>query len=144
MDAPNPMDLQDRILEFVRAHRLAVVATNSVDGPPEAAVVGIAVSPLLELVFDTTGSTRKAVNPRRDPRIAAVVGWGEETVQLEGYAEEPVGTELERVRNLYFSVYPDGRDRLLWTGIMHFIIRPIWIRFTSYAHPENSGQLWLS
>lgn len=143
MDTPKPMDLQDRILEFVRAHRLAVVATNSVDGAPESAVVGIAATPSLELVFDTTSSTRKAINLRRDPRISAVVGWDEETVQLEGSADEPVGTELERVRNLYFGVYPDGRDRLSWSGITHFIIRPTWIRFTSYVHPENSGELRL-
>lgn len=144
MNVPETMDLRHRILEFVRAHRLAVIATNSGDGPPESAVVGVAVSPLLELVFDTTGSTRKAINLRRDPRISAVVGWDEETVQLEGIAEEPVGIEVDRVRSLYFHVYPDGQDRLSWDGITHFLIRPTWIRFTSYARPENSGELKLS
>ena len=119
-----------------------MIATNSVDGPPESALVGIAASSSLELVFDTTSFTRKAVNLRRDSRISAVIGWEhEETVQFEGIADEPTGSELERARTLYFSVYPDGRDRLRWSGLTHFLVRPTWIRFTSYLHPEHTGEL---
>jgi hypothetical protein len=136
------MDLQQRIFEFICQHRLAVIATNSVDGPPESALVGIAASSSLELVFDTTGFTRKAINLRRDPRISAVIGWeDEETVQFEGIADEPVGTELDRARALYFGAYPDGRERLSLSGLTHFLVRPTWIRFTSYLQPALSGEL---
>jgi hypothetical protein len=73
-----------------------VLATTAPDGSPEAAVVGSAVTDALELVFDTLDSTRKAVNLRNDPRIAFVIGWDDEqTVQLEGLADEPRGPELE-------------------------------------------------
>src|SRR5262249_2282229 len=100
--------------------------------------------PQLELVFDTTGSTRKAANLRRDPRISAVIGWDdEETLQIEGVADEPAGAELDRIREAYFAVYPDGRGRLAWTGLTHFRIRPAWMRFTSYIHSAHSGELRL-
>ncbi|HEX7450933.1 MAG TPA: pyridoxamine 5'-phosphate oxidase family protein, partial [Polyangiaceae bacterium] len=63
-------------------------------GAPQAAVVGYAVSDDLELVFDTLGSTRKAHNLRRDSRVALVVGWDDDqTVQIEGIADEPCGEE---------------------------------------------------
>ena len=38
-------------------------------GGPQAAVVGFAVSDLLEIVFDTVTTSRKYQNLRRDPRI---------------------------------------------------------------------------
>jgi hypothetical protein len=59
---------------------------------------------------------------------------GEEcTVQYEGIADEPTGKELERIREIYFFRFPDGRDRLQWPGITHFRTRPKWIRFSDYG-----------
>ena len=85
------MDRQG-LLTFLRRHRLCVQASVAADGGPQAAVVGYAVSDQFELIFDTLASTRKAQNLRRDARIAIVVGWdGEQTLQLEGLADEPSG-----------------------------------------------------
>jgi hypothetical protein len=90
-----------KLLEFLQQHRLAVEATVSSSASPQAAVVGIAVTDQFEIVFDTIDSTRKAQNFRRNPRLAFVIGGltgGEErTVQYEGMADEPSGSELERV-----------------------------------------------
>lgn len=30
---------------------------------------------------------------------------------LRGVADEPQGAELERLKEVYFQVYPDGRDK---------------------------------
>src|SRR6185369_12194609 len=96
----------------LRKHRLAVEASASPTGAPQAAVVGIAVSDALELVFDTVDTTRKCANLRRDPRVAFVIGWDEEqTVQLEGIADEPDGDDLARLKAIYFARFPDGRER---------------------------------
>jgi general stress protein 26 len=122
------------LIEILRAHKLAVEATIGEGGAPQAAVVGIAVSDDLELVFDTLASTRKHRNLRADPRIALVIGWGDATVQLEGLADFPEGDELARIRACYFVAHPDGRDRLAWPGITHVRVRPTWIRYTDYAH----------
>ena len=45
------------IFEFLRQHRLAAVSTTRPDASPQAAVIGIAVTEALDIIFDTL--TRK-------------------------------------------------------------------------------------
>ena len=101
-------------------------------------MVGIAVTPELEIVFDTLDTTRKCRNLRADPKIAFVIGWDQEiTVQLEGIADEPTGSERDRILDAYFAVYPECRDHLAWTGITHFRVRPTWIRYSNFNAPQQ-------
>lgn len=121
------------LLDFVRSHRLAVVATISPAGNPQAAVVGFAATEDLEIVFDTVDATRKVANLRRNPAIALVIGWDEEcTVQIEGVADEPAGPELEALKDTYFGRFPDGRVRARWPGITYIRVRPIWLRYSDF------------
>jgi hypothetical protein len=122
------------LLEFLRRHRIAVQASVTQAGTPQAAVVGIAITDELEIVFDTVQSTRKYANLVADPRIALVVGWDDGmTAQIEGIADFPSGSELERIRECYFVAYGDGRDRLAWPGITHVRVRPHWVRFSDFT-----------
>lgn len=128
------------LLAFLRRHRLAVQASVSAAEAAQAAVVGIAVTDRFEIVFDTLDSTRKARNLRRNPNLAFVIGGmndGEErTAQYEGIADEPSGEELDRLKAVYYGVYPDGRDRLSWKGLIYVRVRPMWIRYSDYnANP---------
>jgi pyridoxine/pyridoxamine 5'-phosphate oxidase len=121
------------LLAFLRRHRLCVQASVSDVGAPQAAVVGYGVSDDLEIVFDTLGTTRKMVNLRRDPRIALVVGWDEEqTVQIEGVADEPIGVELDRLKQVYFAAYPDGPEREAWKDITYVRVKPTWARYSDF------------
>jgi pyridoxine/pyridoxamine 5'-phosphate oxidase len=121
------------LLDFLQKHRLGVLATVSPNGDPEAAVVGIAVTDRLELVFDTLDTTRKCHNLRNHANIALVIGWDEEmTVQVEGIADEPAGAELDRLKTTYFAVYPDGESRQSWSGITYFRVRPTWARYSDF------------
>ena len=125
---------RDELVRFLRKYKLAVQASVAPGGAPQAAVVGFAVSDELEVVFDTTEDTRKYRNLRADPRIALVIGWDDEiTAQIDGLADFPTGEELDRVRECYFVVYPDGRERLAWPGITHVRVRPTWIRYSDFA-----------
>jgi hypothetical protein len=76
-----------------------------------------------EVVFDTLETTRKARNPRRDPKLAFVIAGladgDERTAQYEGAPDEPSGAELERLNNAYYVVYPDGPSRLSWPGLIY-------------------------
>jgi hypothetical protein len=137
---------RDRLLDFLRHHRLAVQASASLDGVPQAAVVGYAVTERLELVFDTIASTRKAQNLRQNPKLAFVVGGlkagDERTVQYEGIADEPTGAELERLKAVYYGVFPDGPGRLSWPGLIYVRVRPAWVRFSDYnADPPEIVEL---
>ena len=128
---------RSELLANLRRRRYCVVASIAPDGAPQAAVVGFAVSDDLELVFDTFGTTRKMANLRRDPRIAVVVGVGEDecTVQIEGVADELTGSDLARLQPVYFGVFPDGVDRLKWPGITYVRIRPRTVRYSDFAAP---------
>jgi general stress protein 26 len=131
-----------QLIAFIRKHRLGVEASVAATGTPQAAVVGIAVSDDLELVFDTLASTRKCANLRRDPRVAFVIGWDEEqTVQLEGVADEPAGAELARLQAVYFAAFPDGPSRLSWPGITYFRVRPTWVRYSDFRAGESIVEL---
>jgi pyridoxine/pyridoxamine 5'-phosphate oxidase len=134
---------RDELLAFLRGQRLAVVATTSSAGAPQAAVVGIGVSDELEIVFDTLDSTRKAINLERDGRIALVIGWDDEqTVQIDGVADRPAGAQLEALRRVYFAAYPDGPSRLAWPGITYFRVCPTWIRYSDFRGPEAKVVEW--
>lgn len=125
----------DEVRRFLSSQTLGVVATLGPTGQPQAALVGIAVSDHLELIFDSVDSSRKLHNLRRDARVAVVVGGSmsdERTVQCDGIADEPTGAELARIRELYFERYPDGRERLRWPGITHIRVTPHWVRWSDY------------
>jgi nitroimidazol reductase NimA-like FMN-containing flavoprotein (pyridoxamine 5'-phosphate oxidase superfamily) len=130
------MTRQD-ILTFIRTQKLGVVSSVTADGQPQSAVVGYAVSDNFELVFDTLGDTRKALNLRARPKVAFTMWSGEKTVQLDGVADEPTGAERDRMKSVYFSVWPDGREREAWKGITWVRIMPSWIRYTDF----NAGPL---
>jgi general stress protein 26 len=99
--------------------------------------VGIVVTDDFDVFFDTTEDTRKLANLRRNPKIALVFGGtaagGERTVQYEGIADEPAGAELERLKDLYFESFPDGRDRQSWPGLTYVRARPTWIRYSDFG-----------
>jgi hypothetical protein len=39
---------------------------------------------------------------------------------------------LERLKELYFLQFPDGRDRQSWPGLVYVRARPGWIRFSDF------------
>lgn len=124
--------------DFIRARKLAVISTTSSSGDPQSALVGVAVSPDLHIIFDTVKSSRKYANLKADPRISLVSGWdGEITMQYEGIAVEPEGEALNQAKSLYFETWPDGIERQQWPGITWFLITPKWIRYSDF----NSGRI---
>lgn len=121
------------IFAFMAQQRYGVVSSISAEGTPQSALVGIATTPDLEIVFDTVKSSRKYSNLIARPFCSFVVGWsGEQTVQLEGIAKEPAGAEMERYRAAYFSVWTDGPARMAWPEIAYFAVHPRWIRYSDY------------
>ncbi len=124
------------LLQFLRSQSLAVQASISPTGTPQAAVIGIVVTDDFNIFFDSVDASRKVQNLRRNPKIAFVIGGlvsgDERTAQYEGIADEPVGMELERLKEIYFNQFPDGRERQRLPGIVYIRARPIWIRYCDY------------
>jgi hypothetical protein len=125
------------LLTFLRSHRWAIEATSSPVLAPQAAIVGIAVTERLEIVFDTLASSRKAANLRANPRVALVIGgWVDDDprcVQYEGLADFPAGAELEQLKQIYFAAFPDGPTRLSWPGITYVRVMPRWVRYSDFT-----------
>ncbi len=123
-------------VEFIRQRGLGVVSTVSATGTPQSALVNLAVTDDLELVFFTLQDARKCRNLRRDKRIAVVVGWeNEETLQLEGIADEPRDGELGRLKEVYAASRPHTGAQMAWPGLTYFRVRPTWVRLSNYGHP---------
>ena len=124
---------RSELLRFLRAQPWAVEASANAQGNPEAAVIGVAVTEKLELVFDTLTASRKAANLRRNRRIALVMGWDDgQTAQIEGIVDEPTGDELQQLKAVYLQRFPDGHARAALAGIAYFRVSPVWIRFSDF------------
>jgi hypothetical protein len=119
-----------KLVDFVAASDLGVVSYLSPGGKPQSAVVGIAVTPDLEIVFDTVASSRKYSCLKTREECSFVIWRAEVTLQYEGIAKE---TADDRYKEAYFKKLPDGRDRLSWPGITYFVVRPKWIRYSDYV-----------
>jgi hypothetical protein len=121
------------LYRFMAGCKLGVLSSIGENDTPQSALVGIAVTGDLEIIFDTVKSSRKYPNLITRRRCSFVVGWaGEQTVQYEGEARELQGPDLKRCQDVYFRAWPDGPERLSWPGIVYFAVRPRWIRFSDF------------
>jgi hypothetical protein len=128
------------LLAYLRSQRLGVLGTLAPSGEPQAALVGYAVTPDLELIFDTLRTTRKYRSMQANSRVSFTVGntvggGDERTAQYEGIAEELAGDALVRFQPAYFATWPDGVERTHWPHITWFVIRPRWIRYSDFNIP---------
>ncbi len=118
---------------FMAQCRLGVLGSICDAGTPQSALVGIAITKQLEIIFDTVKSSRKYPNLIARPACSFVIGWtGEQTVQYEGVAEQLEPPELARYQETYFKAWPDGPERMSWPGIVYFVVRPVWIRYSDF------------
>ena len=107
------------LFAFISGCKLAVLGSVSPEGDPQSALVGIAVTEKLEIIFDTLNTARKFRNLAGNSKASFVIGWaGEKTVQFEGEAFLPAGDELERYKKIYFRTWLDGPARQSWPGIV--------------------------
>jgi hypothetical protein len=118
---------------FILQQRYGVVSSTAADGTPQSALVGIACTSRLEIVFDTLKTSRKYPNLMQRPACSLVVGCsGEQTLQLEGLAEEPQGVALKHFQDVYFAQWPECREHSTWPDIAYVVIRPRWLRYSDY------------
>ena len=121
------------VFEFLEHLKLGVLGSVSPEGVPQLSLVGIAVTPELEIIFDTVKSSHKYRNLMAKPACSFAIGWaGETTVQFQGDAREPSAGELAAYQEVYFKQWPECRSHLSWPGITYFVVRPTWIRYSDF------------
>ena len=135
---------REEVLSYLSHQGLGVLATVNADGTPEAALLNIAVSPQLEIIFETTNATRKFANLRRDPAAAFVVGWHDaQSLQLNGVVDEPSGRTLDRIKALFVERYPAMASHQVWPGNHYYRFTPSWCRLSNYNAPRRIVELEL-
>jgi general stress protein 26 len=136
--------MREVIYNFINNHKLGVVSSINADGKSESALVGIAVSEQLEIIFDTVISSRKYKNITANPFVSLVIGWdNERTVQYEGEAELlSDDASSEHYREIYYTIWPDGRARAAtWPGLVHIKVAPKWIRYSNFNEPVSIEEI---
>jgi pyridoxine/pyridoxamine 5'-phosphate oxidase len=123
--------------EFLKSCRFGAIATIAQERGPQAALVNIAVTEDLEIVFQTLQTARKCLNLRHDPRVAIVTWKENETLQFEGIADEPDEYALKPLLDTYFEARPEARAQAGWPDLIYVRIKPRWIRLSFY-----SGTSW--
>lgn len=132
-----------QLLSYMRSQPWAVEASVTAQGAPQAAVLRVAVTDHWELLFDTVTQSRKHQNLVKNPRVAFVIGGGQEcAVQYEGVAGIPTAAELPEVQAYYFERFPDGPTRLSWPGLVYWRVRPTWIRYSNFNTDPPIIQEW--
>ena len=126
------------LYNFISKYKYAVLSTIAKENRPEAALVGIAVTPDLTIIFDTVSTSRKYKNLIENPSIAFVIGWdSEQTIQYEGIAKIPTTEELDKLLEIYFKVFPDGKERKeTWENIAYFCVEPKWVRYSDFSNQK--------
>lgn len=126
------------LYDFISKNKYAVLSTVTKDNLAEAALVGIGVTTDLKIIFDTVTTSRKYKNLITNPSIAFVIGWdNEQTIQYEGNAQIPTASELDKLLETYFSVFPDGKERKEnWKDIVYFCVTPKWIRYSDFNNQQ--------
>ncbi|MFI5205339.1 MAG: pyridoxamine 5'-phosphate oxidase family protein [Candidatus Paceibacterales bacterium] len=127
--------LKIRILEFIKQHHIAAIATVNSYSLPEASIVGFAVRHDFTIHIATYDSSRKFLNLKRNPRVALVVGWEHgKTVQIEGHAEQITDpeeikdiewTDLEKMPTVAKYIKP---DRAVFLKII-----PKWLKYSDFS-----------
>jgi len=125
------------VLEFVRKHDLAVVATVDGQGKPQAAVVEFAELDDFTIIIDTLKASRKYENLQTNREVAIVIGWDDDaTVQMDAVAHELTGQELDRAKEVYFAKNPRAKKWGNKPGIAYFAFQPSWLRYSDVGqHP---------
>ena len=109
------MNVQE-VVEFLSGEQLGVLSTARKSGQPRSSLMGFAVTPEMEIIFDTVRSARKYPILKENPRVAWVIGCTTEvTVQYEGEAKELEGEELAKYKKVYFAKFnlPNCREGLM-------------------------------
>ena len=135
----------DFLYNFISNHKFAVLSTVSDEHKPKSAVVGIAVTKDLKIFFDTVSTSRKYQKKKKNPSVSFVIGWDNtQTIQYEGIARIPDESELGELLEIYFNIFPDGRERYeTWNDIAYFIVDPKWIRYSDFSIPQTIEEITL-
>ncbi len=134
---------KDKIFNFLKNTKIAVMATNSPDRLyPESAVITLSETSDLHLIINSSKLSRKNKNIRDNNKVSVAMGFDWETMQtlqIEGNAH--IMTDEVRASNMIDYHFNRNPHLLGYRGKAdrEFIeVVPKWIRYTDIA----KGEVW--
>jgi PPOX class probable F420-dependent enzyme len=97
----------DLIVDFLKSHRLGVLATGRRDGSPQQALVAFNFDGR-DIALNTSDQSAKAKNARRRPRVSLTVVDGRQAVVVYGTARIVRGEEAQPYRERLTPPRPAG------------------------------------
>jgi general stress protein 26 len=126
------MNQKQKVLDFIKSQRLAVLTTINSSNKPESAAMGVGETDNLELIFGTYLSSRKYKNLQSNPNVSVVIGWDNNiTVQYEGIATEIEGEEKEKLVTLYYTKHKNAQKYKDKPEERYFKVTPKWLRYSN-------------
>jgi nitroimidazol reductase NimA-like FMN-containing flavoprotein (pyridoxamine 5'-phosphate oxidase superfamily) len=106
-------EFKRQIIDLLNDHRIMTIATNRVDGWPQATIVGY-VNDGLTIYFVIGRDSQKFANIARDPRVSVAIGNDyPQVLQIEGLsmagrvAEVRDPQEIEHAAEILYQRYPE-------------------------------------
>ena len=126
------------VLNFLKSHKLGVIATAG-GRQPEAAAVDFSETPALEIILTTLAFYRKYKNLKKNRKVAFVVG-GEKsiTLQYEGLAQELSRLAFKKYYKRHIQKNPVEKKFAAMSEARFFKVKPTWLRYSDFtAEPNN-------
>jgi general stress protein 26 len=134
---------KQKILAFLAHHHLTVIATTDLKNRyPESALIAFTYNDKLELFFQTNKYSRKAVNLRKNPGVAFVIGLGLTelgTIQYQGKAEQLESQEeIDKCKQSFIArKSPTAKPEYLeHPDAIYFKVTPVWLAYIDYRQPK--------
>lgn len=127
-----------QLYTLMKPYTHGVVSTISPANTPQSAYVALAITPKLQIIFDTVTDSRKFKNIGLNAYVSCELGGDNDTtIQYEGIAKVPTERELKKLLPIYFASFPDGRARRKnWRNLVYICIEPKWIRYSNFNDPS--------
>ncbi len=132
----SPGEIKSRALEFIRKQHFAVIATSSIAGEPEAAVMAFLVDDDFTFHFISINGCKKLENLKYNDKVAIVVGLGPQPMTIQGGGEAELVSDVpdELFEKIVGSV--PNADITKWpivklakNGFSTIILRPSWLEW---------------
>lgn len=123
------------VLEFLKKHHIAVIATVNSLSVPEAATVGFTINDNFEIHIATYDLSRKLHNMEKNSKVALVIGWDQgKTVQLEGEASEVTDSEvIKEIEWVELEKMPTVAKYIKPEHAVFLKIIPKWLKYSDFS-----------
>ena len=135
---------KEKITNFLKDNKFAVLATTSSSGYPESSLVGFSNTENGDIVFRSLSNSRKNQNIKENSKVSVVVVFGQDswrTLQLEGVARLVVDpkekTTLEDSHCQKIKAYEKFRDNQMNE---YFVVETRWLRYTDLS--SSPAEVW--